>query len=51
MKGDAQAVKIFADADGHDPEFYQLVRSLDAYRNSITTRSTQRPIASADGCA
>src|SRR5512147_2025897 len=31
-QGDAQAVKIFADAYGRDPEFYQLVRTLEAYR-------------------
>ena len=38
--GDAQAVKIFADAYGRDPEFYQLVRTLEAYRNSITEGTT-----------
>ena len=25
---------------GRDPEFYQLVRTLEAYRNSITDRTT-----------
>jgi membrane protease subunit HflC len=39
-KGDAQAVKIFADANGRDLEFYQLVRTLEAYRNSITEGTT-----------
>ena len=39
-QGDAQAVKIFADAYGRDPEFYQLVRTLEAYRNSITEGTT-----------
>jgi membrane protease subunit HflC len=39
-EGDAQAVKIFADAYGRDPEFYQLVRTLEAYRNSITDGTT-----------
>lgn len=39
-QGDAQAVKIFADAYGRDPEFYQLVRTLEAYRNSITDGTT-----------
>jgi membrane protease subunit HflC len=34
-EGDALAVKIFADAYGRDPEFYQLVRTLEAYRNSL----------------
>lgn len=39
-QGDAQAVKIFADAYGRDPEFYQLVRTLEAYRNSINEGTT-----------
>ena len=39
-QGDAQAVKIFADAYGRDPEFYRLVRTLEAYRNSITDGTT-----------
>jgi membrane protease subunit HflC len=39
-QGDAQAVKIFADAYGRDPEFYQLVRTLEAYRISITEGTT-----------
>lgn len=39
-QGDALAVKIFADAYGQDPEFYQLVRTLEAYRNSITDGTT-----------
>lgn len=39
-QGDAQAVKIFADANGRDLEFYQLVRTLEAYRNSITEGTT-----------
>ena len=39
-QGDAQAVKVFADAYGRDPEFYQLVRTLEAYRNSITDGTT-----------
>ena len=39
-EGDALAVKIFADAYGRDPEFYQLVRTLEAYRKSITAGTT-----------
>ncbi|MFI5394796.1 MAG: protease modulator HflC [Candidatus Binatia bacterium] len=39
-QGDALAVKIFADAYGKDLEFYQLVRTLEAYRNSITEGTT-----------
>jgi modulator of FtsH protease HflC len=39
-QGDAQAVKIFADAYGRDPDFYQLVRTLEAYRKSINEGTT-----------
>ncbi len=39
-EGDALAVAIFADAYGRDPEFYQLVRTLEAYRRSITEGTT-----------
>jgi membrane protease subunit HflC len=38
--GDASAVKIFADAYGRDLEFYQLVRTLEAYRNSLDENTT-----------
>jgi membrane protease subunit HflC len=39
-QGDAQAVKIFADAYGRDAEFYRLVRTLEAYRKSINDGTT-----------
>ncbi len=39
-EGDALAVKIFADAYGRDPEFYQLVRTLEAYRKSLGEGTT-----------
>jgi len=39
-EGDAEAVKIFADAYGRDTEFYRLVRTLEAYRNSIDAETT-----------
>jgi membrane protease subunit HflC len=39
-EGDAQAVKIFADAYGRDPEFYEFVRAMDAYRKSIDEDTT-----------
>ena len=39
-QGDAQAVKIFAEAYGRDLEFYQLVRTLEAYRTSLTDGTT-----------
>lgn len=39
-EGDAQAVKIFADAYGRDQEFYEFVRTLEAYRKSIHADTT-----------
>jgi modulator of FtsH protease HflC len=34
-QGDAEAVRIYADAYGRDPEFYSLTRTLDAYRRAL----------------
>jgi membrane protease subunit HflC len=39
-EGDAQAVKIFADAYGRDPDFYEFVRTMDAYRKTIDADTT-----------
>jgi membrane protease subunit HflC len=39
-EGDALAVKIFADAYGRDPEFYEFVRTLEAYRRTIGEGTT-----------
>ena len=39
-EGDALAVKIFADAYGRDPEFYEFVRTLEAYRNTLGEGTT-----------
>ncbi len=39
-EGDAQAVAIFADAYGRDAEFYQFVRTLEAYRNTLGEGTT-----------
>jgi membrane protease subunit HflC len=39
-EGDALAVKIFADAYGRDPEFYEFVRTLEAYRNTLGAGTT-----------
>ena len=39
-EGDALAVKIFADAYSRDIEFYQLVRTLEAYRKSLGDDTT-----------
>jgi len=38
--GDAEAVAIFADAYGRDPEFYEFVRTLEAYRNTLGEGTT-----------
>ncbi len=38
-EGDALAAKIYADSYGKSPEFYSFWRSLDAYKNSFTSKS------------
>jgi len=40
-EGDAQAVKIFADAFGRDADFFGFYRSMQAYRNALGAESTQ----------
>ncbi len=39
-QGDAQAAAIFADAYGRDPDFYDFVRTLEAYRTSLGSGTT-----------
>jgi modulator of FtsH protease HflC len=34
-QGDAEAIRIYADAFGRDPEFYGFYRSMQAYRKSL----------------
>jgi membrane protease subunit HflC len=34
-EGDAQATKVYADALGQSPDFYEFTRSLDAYRRGF----------------
>jgi len=34
-KADAEATKIYAEAFNKDPEFYQFLRSLEAYRSTV----------------
>lgn len=34
-KADAEATRIYANAFGRDPEFYQFLRTLEAYRTSV----------------
>ncbi len=35
--GDAEAVRIYADTYGRNPELFEFLRSMDAYRNSMAT--------------
>jgi membrane protease subunit HflC len=39
-EGDAQAIKIYAEAFGRDPEFYAFYRSMEAYRLALTDGTT-----------
>jgi membrane protease subunit HflC len=38
--GDAQAIKIYADAFQKDPEFYRFLRSLEAYEKFMDEKTT-----------
>jgi membrane protease subunit HflC len=39
-EGDAKATAIYAQAHNKDPEFYRLVRTLDAYRKFLNEKTT-----------
>lgn len=39
-EADAEATRIYAEAFGQDPEFFEFVRSLEAYENIISESST-----------
>lgn len=39
-KGDAKAIKIYADAYNSDPKFYSFIRSMEAYKNSFRSDTT-----------
>ncbi|MGH8173796.1 MAG: protease modulator HflC [Rhodanobacteraceae bacterium] len=39
-EGDAKAAEIYASSYGRDPEFYGFYRSLEAYRDSLTTQNS-----------
>jgi modulator of FtsH protease HflC len=39
-QGDAEAIRIYAEAYGRDPEFFELVRTLEAYRASLGEGTT-----------
>lgn len=43
--GDAQSVRIYGDAFGQDKEFFSFYRSLQAYRDALTGRSTSFVLA------
>jgi len=39
-EGDAMAIKIYAEAFQKDPEFFDFIRSLEAYEKSLTSDAT-----------
>ncbi|PWR22787.1 protease modulator HflC [Zavarzinia aquatilis] len=39
-EGDAEAIKIFADAFGSDPQFFAFYRSMQAYREALSDKTT-----------
>lgn len=39
-EGDAEAIRIYAQAFGQDPEFYQFLRTLEAYQKFVGQNST-----------
>jgi len=39
-EGDGQAIRIYADAFGQDPEFFAFYRSMEAYRNALGSDGT-----------
>ena len=38
--GDAQSIRIYADAFGQDKEFFAFYRSMQAYRDALTGHGT-----------
>ncbi len=45
-QGDGDAIKIYADAFGKDPEFFSFYRSMQAYRTAITDSDTTTMVLS-----
>lgn len=39
-EGDAESIRIYAQAFGQDPEFYQFIRTLESYQKVIGSNST-----------
>ncbi len=40
-EGDREAIKIYADAFNKDPEFYAFIRSMEAYKNTLSSPETK----------
>ena len=40
-EGDRQAIKTYADAFNKDPDFYEFLRSMEAYTNTLSDENTQ----------
>lgn len=40
-QGDQESIKIYADAFNKDKEFYAFIRSMDAYRNTLSDSETR----------
>lgn len=47
-QGDGDAIKIYADAFGKDPEFFAFYRSMQAYRTAITEDGSTTMVLSPD---
>jgi len=45
-QGDGDAIKVYADAFGKDPEFFSFYRSMQAYRTAITDSDTTTMVLS-----
>ena len=39
-EGDGRSMRIYADAYNHDPDFYRLTRTLDAYKKFLNDKTT-----------
>ena len=39
-EGDASAVKVYADAFNKDQKFYELIRTLEAYKTTLNDNTT-----------
>ncbi len=48
-EGDGEAAKIYAEAFNRDPDFYKFYRTMQAYRESITSKDTQMIISPDSG--